>query len=68
MLNRFLGTKLHNSISMCKSTQLLRTAQAGFAARNKEGVVLNAKWLAMASKETKGKVNILDKLVRETNE
>ena len=53
---------------MCQATQLLRGAQAGFASRSKEGVFLNEKWMAMANKETKGKVDVRDKLVRETNE
>ena len=47
---------------------MLRSAQAGFATRSKEGVFLNEKWMAMANKETKGKVNVREKLVKETNE
>ena len=68
MLNRFFGTKLQTSMRMCKTSQLLRSSQAGFASKSKEGVFLNENWLAMANKETKGKVNVKEKLIKETNE
>ena len=68
MLNRFFGPKLQNTMRMCKSKQLFSRTQAGFAAKNKDGMFLNEKWMAMAKKETKGKVNIHEKLIKETNE
>jgi methylmalonyl-CoA mutase len=31
-------------------------------------MTLNAKWMVMAEKETKGRINIKEKLIKETNE
>jgi methylmalonyl-CoA mutase len=39
-----------------------------FSSKTRDDMTLNAKWLAMAEKETKGKVNIKEKLIRESNE
>jgi methylmalonyl-CoA mutase len=39
-----------------------------FAAKSRAEITLNKKWLELAEKETKGKVNIQEKLIRETNE
>ena len=62
MLNRFLGTKLPSTIRMCQQNALRSFSQS------RDDITLNEKWLKMAEVETKGKVDIKRKLVRETNE
>ena len=39
-----------------------------FAAKSRADITLNKKWMEMAEKETKGKVDVKEKLIRETNE
>lgn len=41
---------------------------SNFSTRSKGQVYLNPKWLALAEKETKGKVPVRETLIRETNE
>lgn len=51
--------------SVLKNKQRL---QRTFATKARADITLNQKWLDMAEKETKGKVNIREKLIKETNE
>ena len=71
MMHHFRRPQLRNSIRMCKTTQAAMnttTSKMGFASKTRDDISLNAKWLAMAEKESRGKFNVREKLIRETNE
>ena len=68
MLNKLFGNKLNQSIRLCTQTRL--SAQRGFATGTnpKENIKLNQEWLNIANKETKGRVDVHEKLIKTTNE
>lgn len=74
MLNR--TTKLRHQASLvAKVNQLgwlgskaMTTQSARAFATKREDVYLNPRWVQKAEKETRGKINIRQQLIRETNE
>jgi hypothetical protein len=44
------------------------SAANSFSTKTRDDMTLNARWLAIAEKETKGKINIKEKLIKESNE
>lgn len=72
MFNRFINksSSLRKSIRMCRDMQMLAPSAQfrGFAAKSREEMPLNPKWLEVAKAETKGRIDIREKLIRVTNE
>ena len=60
---------LHKSLRNLRTNTFQHLCQvARFSSSAKDQVHLNSKWLDLAIKEQKGKINIKQQLVRETNE
>ena len=55
---------------MCQNVRILAPPAPcrGFATKSKEEMTLHVEWLELAKAETKGKINIREKLIKETNE
>jgi hypothetical protein len=78
MLNRLTKVGLSNQTSLLKTVtrmsqfksrekNIMNSSVRTFATSKKD-VYLNPAWVAMAEKESRGKFDVREKLIRETNE